>query len=134
MINFFKKLIKYTVVYPLVLIFTVSLVITVYHSITVGIPIAFEQANEETAIKEKTSIQEKDVAKNNIVVTKVKQEPRETEKHKQCRLKLHSENPYGGNTLVWDTKDFGTYDDGSVWVGYNRKTGNKVWYNLSKIC
>ena len=58
----------------------------------------------------------------------------ETYKHQQCRLELHKENPYGGDTLVWDTEAFGTYDDGSVWVGYNRKVGNKLFRNLSKIC
>jgi hypothetical protein len=59
--------------------------------------------------------------------------PQETEAHKQCRLELHAENR-GGDTLVWDTKDFGTYDDGDVWVGYNRKTDDRVWYDLVKIC
>ena len=67
------------------------------------------------------------------------QVPVETAKHTACRLKLHSENPYGGtynglDVLVWDTDAFGTYADGEVWVGYNRKVGDKVFYNLSKIC
>ena len=67
------------------------------------------------------------------------QAPVETAKHTACRLKLHSENPYGGtynglSNLVWDTDAFGTYNDGSVWVGYNRKVGDKVFYNMSKIC
>ena len=58
----------------------------------------------------------------------------ETYRHKQCRLELHSENPSTEDSFVWDTEAFGTYDDGSVWVGYNRKAGDRVFRNLSKIC
>ena len=79
-----------------------------------------------------------DVKPSKQQVAKV-QAPVETAKHTACRLKLHSENPYGGtynglSNLVWDTDAFGTYNDGSVWVGYNRKVGDKVFYNMSKIC
>ena len=58
----------------------------------------------------------------------------ETAEHTACRTELHNENPYGGDTLVWDTAEFGTYLDGDIWVGYNRKTGDNVWKDLRKAC
>ena len=77
------------------------------------------------------------VGVDKVVIAESK--PTETYKHQQCRLDLHKENPYGGtynglSNLVWDTSAFGTYEDGDVWVGYNRKVGDKVFYNMRKIC
>jgi hypothetical protein len=112
MINFIKKLIKWFVVYPIAACAAIAFVIT----ITGWEPSKQPVAQAETA------------------ETVEEAEPTETYRHQQCRLELHRENPYGGDTLVWDTEAFGTYDDGSVWVGYNRKVGDRVFRNLSKIC
>ena len=58
----------------------------------------------------------------------------ESAEHTACRTELHSENPYGGDSLVWDNAEFGTYEDGDIWVGYNRKTGDNVWKDLRHTC
>jgi hypothetical protein len=79
------------------------------------------------------------LAEQNKARQLIAESKRETAKHTACRLELHRENPYGGtynglSNLVWDTSAFGTFADGDVWVGYNRKVGDKVFYNMRKIC
>ena len=114
--SFISKTIKYVIVYPVVGIFGVAAMLTIF-----GPAISSNEAKVTPS----------------VVITESKpteSKPTETYKHQQCRLDLHKENPYGGDTLVWDTSAFGTYEDGEVWVGYNRKVGDKVYKNLSKIC
>ena len=120
--SFISKTIKYVIVYPVVGIFGAAAIITV-------------TAKTLTALVEyepKSHYSNEAKVTPSVVIAESK--PTETYKHQQCRLDLHKENPYGGDTLVWDTSAFGTYEDGEVWVGYNRKVGDKVYKNLSKIC
>ena len=117
--SFISKTIKYVIVYPVVGTFGVAVMLTIF-----GPAIHAVSSNEA---KVTTSVV---IAESKPTESK----PTETYKHQQCRLDLHKENPYGGDTLVWDTSAFGTYEDGEVWVGYNRKVGDKVYKNLSKIC
>ena len=117
--SFISKTIKYVIVYPVVGFFVLA--VMSYHLLGVSLI--------DTSIEAKVT--------PSVVITESKpteSKPTETYKHQQCRLDLHKENPYGGDTLVWDTSAFGTYEDGEVWVGYNRKVGDKVYKNLSKIC
>ena len=122
--SFISKTIKYVIVYPVVGFFVVA--VMSYHLLGVSLI--------DTSIEAKVT--------PSVVITESKpteSKPTETYKHQQCRLDLHKENPYGGtynglSNLVWDTSAFGTFDDGDVWVGYNRKVGDKVYKNLSKIC
>lgn len=112
MFNFLKKLIKWFVVYPIAACAAFAFVITIT---------GWEPKETVEVVNTPAPVVE--------TIAKV-----ETYKHQQCRLELHRENPYGGDTLVWDTEAFGTYDDGSVWVGYNRKVGDQVFQDLSMIC
>ena len=120
--SFISKTIKYVIVYPVVGIFVAS----------AGLVVTGKALTALVEYEPKSHYSNEAKVTPSVVIAESK--PTETYKHQQCRLDLHRENPYGGDTLVWDTEAFGTYDDGSVWVGYNRKVGNKVFRNLSKIC
>ena len=120
--SFISKTIKYVIVYPEVGIFGAAAIITVTAKTLTALVEYEPKSHYSNEAKVTTS----------VVIAESK--PTETYKHQQCRLDLHKENPYGGDTLVWDTSAFGTYEDGEVWVGYNRKVGDKVYKNLSKIC
>ena len=120
--SFISKTIKYVIVYPVVGIFGAAAIITVTAKTLTALVEYEPKSHYSNEAKVTTS----------VVIAESK--PTETYKHQQCRLDLHKENPYGGDTLVWDTSAFGTYEDGEVWVGYNRKVGDKVYKNLSKIC
>ena len=117
MFNFIKKTVKYVVVYPIAVCAVIGF--------TIGL------TGWEPSAKTKTA--------QVVAVKVVEAKLVETARHTACRLALHKENPYGAtynglDVLVWDTDAFGTYNDGEVWVGYNRKVGDKVFYNMSKIC
>ena len=120
--SFISKTIKYVIVYPVVGIFGAAAIITVTAKTLTALVEYEPKSHYSNEAKVTTS----------VVIAESK--PTETYKHQQCRLDLHKENPYGSDTLVWDTSAFGTYEDGEVWVGYNRKVGDKVYKNLSKIC
>ena len=111
MFTFIKKLIKWFVVYPIAACAAFAFVWVV--------------------LDVEPSTQTAEVEQPQVAAI---QQPQETYKHKQCRLELHKENPYTKDSFVWDTPGFGTYANGEVWVQYNRKVGDQVFKNLSKIC
>ena len=120
--SFISKTIKYVIVYPVVGIFVAY----------AGLIVTGKALTALVEYEPKSHYSNEAKVTPSVVIAESK--PTETYKHQQCRLDLHKENPYGGDTLVWDTSAFGTYEDGEVWVGYNRKVGDKVYKNLSKIC
>ena len=124
--SFISKTIKYVIVYPVTGFFALVVMLTIF-----GPAISAISSDEVKFTPNEVKVTPP------VVIAESK--PTETYKHQQCRLDLHKENPYGGtynglSNLVWDTPAFGTYNDGDVWVGYNRKVGDKVYRNLSKIC
>ena len=150
MINFFKKLIKYTVVYPLVLIFTVSLVITVYHSITVGIPIAFEQANEKPVVTTLEKEREKEAELERIAKEAEYERQRQEEAKRIAEAKYRNspegktENFMGQarldcrntvkNTALYPSKvDFNwlSGNDYKYFMNFNSKGESRVMITLS---
>jgi hypothetical protein len=124
---FISKTIKYVIVYPVVGIFVAY----------AGLIVTGKTLTALVEYEPKSHYSNEAKVTPSVVIAESK--PTETYKHQQCRLDLHKENPYGGtynglSNLVWDTSAFGTYEDGDVWVGYNRKVGDKVFYNMRKIC
>jgi|TARA_B110000908_G_C9891484_1_gene287007 hypothetical protein len=149
--KFIVNTIKYTIFYPFMIIMAYSIIVGIWDAVTsdneatVDVEVVTleietkEQADKKVADKLAADKLAAEVKIINDNQDKARQLLAETAKHTSCRLELHSENPYGGtynglSNLVWDTSAFGTFDDGEVWVGYNRKVGNKVYKNMVKIC
>jgi hypothetical protein len=133
MFKFLRNVVKWLVIYPTLFILGISIILVILDAPKQNDPVTVE-LNEVLMIADMEDLKPAPEPE-----PEPEPEPIETYKHKQCRLELHKENPYGGtynglSNLVWDTSAFGTFDDGEVWVGYNRKVGDKLYKNLSKIC
>ena len=121
MFNFLKKLIKYTIVYPIAACAAIALVL-VMTGYEPKAPI--EVANTPAPV----------VAPVQAATTEL------PALHQQC---FESKQAHGSEvpSIITANGKFGTHDDGDIWVGYTRKSfpngalGESVsYYNVVALC